>query len=166
MKSPYLFCRIEIEKNDNFDNKQQNPAAYYIDKVWAPEVDSAVKSYSIPIFFWYWKNKSGQMTVSDLSSYHYNPSPAGDFPPFSMEELMNATDSKFKSYKAEPAKFARYPTYELYSSSNKQVGYYADNQNGDDEGVMFPCDQKKTCRSYTMTFDLSGYAKQKKLSVN
>ena len=81
--------------------------------------------------------------VGDLSSYHFNPDVTGAKPPFSMEDIMQQTDSKFSTYLRSPD-FERYKTYDLYSNATEpvKIGLYADNVEGDNEGIMFPCDSK------------------------
>ncbi len=127
MKSPYLFCRIEIGKDENFENEIKYPEPYYIDKIWARQINSNVTKMSIPIFFWYW-NKNGITQVGDLSSYHFNPDSTGAKPPFSMQQIMSYTDSKFSTYQYDE-KFKRTELYDLYSNSKNpiKIGLYADN---------------------------------------
>jgi len=94
--SPYLFCRIEIESYESFSNPSLYPQPYYVDKVWAKEKYGETPGY-IPIMMWYWNKGDGNL-VFDLSSYHFNPSAKGSNPPFSMDELMQMTNDKFKGY--------------------------------------------------------------------
>lgn len=163
MSSPYLFCRIEVKDDDAFSNQFKDPEAYYIDQVWAKEIDPNVRKLSIPIFFWYWK-KNGMMMSYALSSYHFNPDATkGDQPPFSMQQLINDTESRFGQYRQlSSTDFARYETYDLYSGDANRtlpIGKYAVNVPGDTEGIMFPCDEKTAVERYDIVnLWISGYS--------
>lgn len=160
-KCPYLFCRVETEDDQNFDNSTAYPQAYYLNNVWARESPN-FKNQGIPVFMWYWKKAGDQQaSVWDISSYHFAAQAAGSKPPFSMEELMEMTDNKFSGY-VRNTKFNRYDISNLYSTEQKIVGRFYENVpelTDDMNGRYFQCTFKKDMGTTVVskTINIQGY---------
>ena len=159
-KSPYLFCRIETPedaKNAFVDNVNY-PESYYVDKVWGKEIYKDNSIY-LPVLLWYWKDKSGNLQVSEYSTYHYNPGKKN----LTAQELMDKIDNMFKNYKAED-KFKAPPRTELSTNSDQFVGYVYSNIPDDKTGIYFPADKKTEVDSVSKIIDIKGHNVLRSLS--
>lgn len=139
--SKYLFCRIEVEGDESFNQPVKYPQPYYVNYVWAKE-KYGEKGPMPPVLMWYWK-KPGDLTASVfvVQSYHFNPSASGSVPPFSMDELMSITDNYFKDYSGDSG-LEGVVKEKVYTNDNRHIGYRYTNQSDDDNGKYYQCDSR------------------------
>ena len=127
-KSPYLFCRVEIESGESWTDPVRFPQPYAVDQ-WVGNDVSRLP----PHICWYWNRPDGEV-FKEAVSYHFSPGQSE--PPFSMEQLMQMTEDKFAEYSPSDAERNAYAPPEIFQAANPSFGtvqyrYYDLSKDGD-----------------------------------